>query len=217
MLECSRTSIDSRPDSGRAALRARLGMALAGMAWAVTLALTPPALAGGPTTIDATNGGVLVRGGAPLPQFNIDFLNTGLGSALALPGGNGGDLTISLKSPGSSVLDMLFSPRPQLGISVDPSTGASRGYAGIAWNVFAFSGISGSLGFAGSVTQPGPEDPTRRLLGPPLALHSTFSLGYSFGGNDSLSLSLDHATMPDFLSDHSVDFDNIRLQYGVHF
>jgi len=197
---------------------------LGGAAWcgriavAATLAVAcwGPALADGPASASSTNGVALVRGGAPLPDFQIDFLSDFGNSALALPGANTGNLDIAVTSPDHSVLHFLFSPRPQFGFSVDRDTGTGRGYAGLNWNVFEFSGITGSLSFAGSLTRPSVDDPTRRLLGPPLALHSTVELGYQISDEHSLSLSLDHATTPDFLNDHG-DINNIRLRYGLHF
>ena len=48
-----------------------------------------------------------------------------------------------------------------------------------------------------------------------MALHSTFELGYHFGAQNSLSLSLDHATATDFLNER--DDNNISLRYGLHF
>jgi hypothetical protein len=211
------TRLDGRNGSvgarGRAAVSWR---ALAAMAVILAIAGTGPAVAAGLTSAASTDGISLVRGGAPLPDFHIDFLSDLGTSPLALPGANTGDLDIALTSPDHSVLHLLFSPRPQFGFSLDKDTGTSRGYAGLNWNVFGFSGISGTLGLAGSMTRPSADDPTRRLLGPPLALHSTFELGYQFGNQDSLSLSLDHATAPDFLNEHG-DINNIRLRYGLHF
>jgi len=209
-LECRAGSVGAR---GAAAGLWRL---LAATAAILAIAAAGPALAGGPVSAVSTNGVGLVRGGAPLPDFQIDFLSDLGTSPLALPRANTGDLDIALTSPDHSVLHFLFSPRPQFGFSLDKDTGTTRGYAGLSWNVFGFSGISGNLGLAGSVTQSGPEDPNRRLLGPPLALHSTFELGYQFGSQDSLSLSLDHATTPDFLNEHG-DINNIHLRYGLHF
>jgi len=174
------------------------------------------ALAEGPALASATNGVNLVRGGAPLPDFQFNFLSDLGTSPLALPGANTGNLDIAVTSPDHSVLHFLFSPRPQFGFSVDRDTGTGRGYAGLNWNVFEFSGISGNLGIAGSLTRSSVDDPTKRLLGPPLELHSTFELGYQFGSEHSLSLSLDHATAPDFLNEHG-DINNIRLRYGLHF
>jgi hypothetical protein len=184
------------------------------LAAAVMLAAAQPVLAAGQTGPLADNGGILVRGGAPLPDFHLDLLDDLGVTPLALPGSTG-DLAISLTSPDQGMLHLLFSPRPQFGVSVDQGTGTARSYAGFAWNVFEFSGISGNFGLAGSLTQIGTEDPTRRLLGPPLALHSTFELGYHFGAQNSLSLSLDHATATDFLNER--DDNNISLRYGLHF
>lgn len=192
---------------------ARRGAGVLSALGALLLAL--PAFAGGPVAGPMSNGGLLVRGGAPLPDFQISFLDNLMGSPLSLPGGSTGGFTIALRSPDQGVLHMLFSPRPQFGISLDRDTGTSRSFAGFAWNVFDIYGVSGNLGLAGSLTQIGAEDPNRHLWGPSLALHGTLEFGYRIDDQNSLSLSLDHVTTPDLFNERTDN--NISLRYGLHF
>jgi hypothetical protein len=195
---------------GRRTLRS-VGLALLG----VTLAW--PAMAGGPTRT-ATNGDMLIRGGAPLPEFHLDFpsLNGGVADSLSQPGDQ--DLEISLTAPGQGVLHFLFSPRSQFGLSLDRATGTSRSYAGLTWNIFDSNGLFGNVGLAGSVTRPGADDPAGHLMEPSLAMHSTLELGYRLGEQHSLSLSLDHVRTTDpFAVDHGDLGDNLRLRYGYRF
>src|SRR5919201_1586831 len=93
------------------------------------------ALAGGPASPLSGNGGILVRGAAPLPEFHLNFLleeptRRGL---QPLPGGD--NLEIALTSPDTGVFRFLFSPRAQFGFSLDKFTGSRGGYAGLTWNV----------------------------------------------------------------------------------
>jgi hypothetical protein len=169
-----------------------------------------PALAAGVTPL-----GLLVPGGAPRPELRREFTSP-LAGPPALAPGNDGDLEISLTSADRSVLHFLFSPRPQLGMDVDRETGVSRSFAGLSWNVFDNAGFYGNLGLAGSLTRSGPEELNRRLFGAPLALHSSFEFGYQIGNNNSLSLSVDHASTPDFLNDRN-ELNNLRLRYGLKF
>jgi hypothetical protein len=181
------------------------------------LLLAAPAWAGGPAPATATNGGDLVRGGAPIPDFHVDLTGPGLLLAEPRPTADQGHLEISLGTPDNSgVLSFLFSPRPQFGGSLDRTTGTSRSYLGLSWDVFRGEGFYGSVGIAGSLTRPGAEEPSRSLLGPPVALHGTLELGYHLGEQHSLSLSLDHARTPDLAGGGDVG-DRLRLGYGFRF
>lgn len=184
--------------------RAALGAALVA---ALLLAAAPANAQGG-------GGGVLVPGNAPLPEFHLNFPNLML-EPLGSPA-TGDNLQISLTSPDRGVVSFLFSPRERFGMQQDASTGTSRSYAGLSWNLFSNDGFFGNLSLAESVTRPGPEEMYRRYLGPTVAMHSGFELGYQIGDGHSLTLSLDRATAPDPFSDRT-ELDNLRLRYGLKF
>ncbi|HXQ51747.1 MAG TPA: hypothetical protein VN802_11685 [Stellaceae bacterium] len=187
-------------------LRRRARAGLGAWAFAAVVLAASSASAGG--------GGMLVPGNAPLPEFRLNFpdpLSEPFG-----PSSSHGDLQISLTTPGKGVIQFLFSPRSRFAITTDPETGASRSYAGLGWNLFDSDRFFGTLSLAGTLTRPGTDEFYRRSLGPPLALHSTFEFGYQFGDRHSLTLSLDRATTPDFLSERS-ELDNFTLRYGVKF
>jgi lipid A 3-O-deacylase len=183
-------------------------LALAGMG---------PVWAGGQTTQLAVSPGPLARGGAPLPEFHLNFL---LEDPLRQPpAGQAGtdNLEIALSAPDSGVFRFLFSPRPQLGLSLDHATGGNRGYAGVTWNLFDSDTVYGNFGLAGTY-DPGsaaPNDPLRRPLGPPLMLHGAIEFGYHLGDQHSLSLSLDQGRAADFRG--SSEADNLHLRYGLRF
>jgi hypothetical protein len=196
--------LGSRRDGRRALLGAEiLALLVLGMSQAVAAGASVPAV-----------GGSLVPGGAALPEFRLDFPDRL--SGMPSPAVSYGGLDISLTSPDRSVLEFLFSPRSQFGITTDPDTGTSRSYAGLSWNVFDNRGFFGNLGLAGSMTHVGPEEMYGRLLGPPLALHSSFEFGYQLGSQHSLTLSLDHSSAPDVLSDHG-ELNELQLRYGLKF
>jgi hypothetical protein len=157
----------------------------------------------------------LVRGGAPLPQFNTSFpIQIGNPDPVGAPKS---DLEISLTSPDHSVLRFLFSPRSLAGVT--PSVGTTGGvqYSGLAWNIFDSDKMFGSVALTGAVTRPLNTDPTNRLYGPLISLHSTFELGYAFDPRSSLSFDIDHANAAPLLGDRYVPGENLRLQYGYHF
>jgi hypothetical protein len=195
-----------------ASWRAALMIAAAAPAAA---AATRSAWAGGQTQPVAGNGNALVPGSAPLPEFHLDFiLDDPAGHSLAAPGT--GNLEIALTSPDSGVFRFLFSPRPQFGFNLDPTTG-NRGYAGLTWNLFDGNHLFGNFGLAGSYADPGaPNDPLHRPLGPPIMLHGALELGYHIGTQHSLSLSLDQGRAPAAGLGGETS-DNLRLRYGLRF
>jgi hypothetical protein len=168
------------------------------------------------TAMPARADGALVPGAAPLPEFRINFPDL-VPAPIGPPPPS--DLSISVTSRDHSVIHFLFSPRSEFGTATDLQTGTMRSYAGVSWNLFDKGGFYGNLGFAGAVTQPGLEDTLARnwrYFGPPLALHSTFEIGYQLGDGHSLTLSLDRASEPSMLSDR-YELDNFTLRYGLKF
>jgi hypothetical protein len=164
---------------------------------------------------DGAYSGALVRGGAPLPQFQLNFPSSSGLHQQALPAG---DLEIALTSPNKGVFSFLFSPRAQIGRNSDEATGTSRNLAGLNWNVFQADRFYGGFGFSGSFINPQTDDPLHRAVtGSPLALHGTLQLGYQLGEQQNLSLSFDRARNSDFSTDRGELGDNFRLGYGLRF
>jgi len=185
---------------------------------AIALILVAASFAGSARAENASAVGgnaALVRGGAPLPQFN---------TSIPIPIGNPdpvgaakSDLEISLTTPDHSVLHFLFSPRSVAGQTPGFGATAGSGYAGLAWNIFDNNGLFGSIALSGAVNHRLNNDPTSRLYGPLISLHSTFELGYSVGPRQSLSFDVDHAQAAPVLGDRNIPAENLRLQYGYHF
>ena len=175
-----------------------------------------PARAGGHPPPPPGRANTLVPGSATLPDFPLDFiLDDGARRSLT-PAGSGGNLEIALTSPDNGVFRFLFSPRPQFGFNLDRGTG-NRGYAGLTWNLFDSDRLFGNVGLAGSYADPGaPPDPLHRPLGPPIMLHGALELGYHFGAQHSLSLSLDQVRAPDARLGGETS-DNLRLRYWLRF
>jgi hypothetical protein len=171
---------------------------------AAAAAFAVPALADGITM----GGGALVRGGAALPRFNPSFpIDIGPG-----PSATASDnLEISLTSPDHSVLRFMFSPRIVSGETYGFGSTVTGNYVGLAWNIFDNDRFFGSIALTGAVNRQALDDPSRRLYGPLMSMHSTFELGYSFNAQQSLSLSVDHASPAPYFG------NDLRLRYGFHF
>ena len=186
-------------------------LALLALGWAGTAAAADQ-------TQPAGQGGVLVRGGAPLPEFHLNFAIDDPVRQAAQPPIVGDNLEIALTSPSDGVFHFLFSPRPQFGFGYDRMTASNRGFAGLTWSLFDNDRLFGSVGLAGSY-DPGsynPYDPLRRPLGPPLMVHGALELGYQLGQQHSLSLRLDEGRAPD-LRPNGENSDNLSLRYGLKF
>ena len=195
-------------------MKRRLAFALAGALAAVAAGPLAIGQARADNMLSVGNS-ALVRGGAPLPQFNTSFpIQIGNPDPVGAPKS---DLEISLTSPDHSVLRFLFSPRSLAGAT--PSVGNTIGtqYSGLAWNLFDTNKMFGNFALTSAVTRPFGNDPTNRLYGPLISLHSTFELGYAFDPRSSLSFDIDHANPAPLLGDRNVPGENLRLQYGYHF
>jgi hypothetical protein len=194
----------------------RIGIQLPTIAaLAAFLALAAPAFADGTSV---TYAGTLVRGSAPMPQFQLAFPGENAGSpAIA---GNVDNLEIDVTSANKSVFSFLFSPRAQWGSNYDTASGTTSSAAGFNWdNRLWGSRFYGGFGLAGSVLTPGADDPSHRFQGLSPALHGSVHFGYALGGEQDLLLSFDRARSADFSFDtnHGELGDNLRLNYGVRF
>jgi len=182
-------------------------------AWilAALLALAAPAFAVGASV---TYAGTLVRGGAPMPQFQLAFPDTDSGKMANF----GGNLQIDVTSPDKSVYSFLFSPRPQWGSNYNAATGTTSSTAGFTWNDrLGRSRFYGGFGLVGSVLNPGADDVAHRFQGSSPALYGTVHFGYELSGEQDLFLSYDRARTMDFTTDRGELGDNLRLNYGVKF
>jgi hypothetical protein len=185
---------------------------LAGAALVTLVVSTGTAFAGGQTQ-SINLGGTLQRGGAPLPEFHLDFLPS---PSPAPTLGGSGNLEIALATPDTNGFSFLFSPRPQFGLGFDRATAANRAYAGLTWNLFDSSTVFSNIGLAGSYdVGSAPNEPPRRFFGPPLMLHGALQFGYHLGEQQSLSLSLSQEHAPELRGGEASD--NLRLRYGLKF
>lgn len=182
---------------------------------ALALALAGQARAAETSTVTLTNGGTnLVPGGAPAPEFHMDFmLNNPAGGAQ----GSSQNLEVSMPTTNNATLRMLFSPRPQFGVGVDPISGTNRAYAALTWNWFNDHSLYGNFGVGGSFDQPAiaGTDPTHGAPLAPLMFHSAVEFGYSFSGQNSVSFSVDQGVVP--RSSGAEPVDNFMLRYGLKF
>jgi hypothetical protein len=189
---------------------------LALLVFALGLALGAPARADGTDATAAPASSALVRGGAAMPQFTGNF-PMDFGSPVMAPSSSGANLQSTIESSSDSVLHFLLTPQTLSGQSFGFNPAASNSYAGVGWNVFQANRLYGSIMFSGAANGIAGDDPTRRLYGPLLSLHSTLELGYDVGAQQNLSLAFDKAAPAPYAGDRSAYGEYLRFQYGYHF
>ncbi|HLJ62893.1 MAG TPA: hypothetical protein VKT70_02225 [Stellaceae bacterium] len=199
----------------------RSGIGWLGMV-AACLGVAAPAYAGGaaaptpvatPAPINATSV-ELLPGGAPLPEFGLNFVIDDPQRFGMRPAGPNGNLDISLTSPDKGVLRFLFSPRSQFLSSADPTSGSNSTYVGLTWGLFDSHSLFGNIGVAGTYKTNGFDDSHTLPL---FSVHGAVELGYSLGQQHSLSLTLDRGHAFDPTSERIETIDNLRIRYGYKF
>jgi hypothetical protein len=196
----------------------RRGLVLAGALALAGLLVAEPVFAADQVQPFTVNGGTMVRGGAPIPEFHLNFQLNNPGRMEIEPPGSDGDLDVALTTPDTGVFHFLFSPRPQIGYGFDQLTGVNRGFAGLTWSLFNTNSLFGSVGLAGSLDTDTslPNDPLRRSLAPPLMLHGALELGYRLGDQHNLSLRFDEGRSPELRLNGETS-DDFQLRYGLKF
>ena len=170
-------------------------------------------------TIDGNTGDLVPGLAAAAPVFHMDFLLDDARRLSEATLGTTRDLEISLTSPNNSVFRFMFSPRAQFGFGYDPVSGASRGYAGLTWDLFTENSIYGRLGLASSFDAGGLGGglPERRMQIAPVTFHGAIELGYRFDQKNSVSLAIDQGVVPIARGNNPETVDNFVLRFGRKF
>lgn len=198
----SANSPQVQPDFGPAAAAARGGH-VQGMraptALAALLALfAPPAMAG----VDELRLG--------LSAHDISFLGHGKEDGID------GNAEVLFDSP--AFLDVLWAPRPHVGLSVNSVGDTSQLYAGLTWSVTPFERvfIEFSLGGAvhdGTLSSSSPSD---KQLGSRALFRESLSLGFRIDERNSVSVMFDHESNAG-LAEHNAGLNNLGVRWGYRF
>ncbi|NQW00134.1 MAG: acyloxyacyl hydrolase [Rhodospirillales bacterium] len=110
---------------------------------------------------------------------------------------DGMDTNLEVLFASPEFLDVIWSPRPQLGINYNTSGDTSQAYMGLEWEYGFWDGWFASFGFGGAVhdghlvgDKAGKTD--RKSLGCRLLFREALNLGYRFGGRHAVMVQLDH-------------------------
>ena len=127
-----------------------------------------------------------------------------------------GNFELLFASP--AVLDVIWSPRPHIGFSINSEGNTSQLYAGLSWDwSFAGNWFAGfSLGGAVHDGETRTAEPDRKELGCHLLFRESVEVGYRFDGRHGLSVFLDHISNAR-LCDANEGLETVGIRYGYRF
>jgi lipid A 3-O-deacylase len=130
--------------------------------------------------------------------------------------GYDGNLEILFTSP--DFMEVVWAPRPHLGITVNNSGHTSQAYFGLTWEWDIWEGIFGGVSWGGSVHNGKTRtmELDRKELGCRLLFRESFYLGYRFTDHHNVQLHLDHISNAK-LCDTNEGLDNFGIRYGYLF
>jgi lipid A 3-O-deacylase len=121
-------------------------------------------------------------------------------------------------SPQNAFFDVIFSPRPHLGTSINTRGATSQFYTGLTWHINLCSWLFFELNFGGE-THNGKlkhRSKKRKALGSRLLFREGVALGVQFANHHSLSILLDHASNAK-LARPNPGLTGFGLRYGYLF
>ncbi len=127
-----------------------------------------------------------------------------------------GNLEVLFVSP--DFMEVVWSPRPHLGITVNSVGDTSQAYFGLTWEWDIWEGIFGGVSWGGSVHDGKirTQELDRKELGCRLLFRESFYLGYRFDEHHNMQFHLDHISNAK-LCDTNEGLDNFGVRYGYRF
>ena len=148
-------------------------------------------------------------------RHDIDFLGDSLEP--------GQDINAELLFASPGFLDLAFSPRPHLGVSVNTEGATSQLYAGLTWTIRApHRGLLGRLWFSpflGGTVHNGELrslDPEEKSLGSRVLFRLGGEIGVDVTQRISVSVVYDHASNAN-LADENEGLNNVGVRVGWRF
>lgn len=134
------------------------------------------------------------------------------------PAGPDANLEILFGSPG--FLDVIWSPRPHIGATLNPDGATSKGYLGLTWDWAATDRVFAEVSLGGSVHNGKLESlsagPDEKALGCRVLFRESVSLGYRMTDHYNVSVMADHVSNG-YLCDTNPGLDTVGLRFGYRF
>lgn len=130
----------------------------------------------------------------------------------------GTDINAEVLFTSPEFLEVVFSPRPHLGITVNTGDDTSQVYAGLTWDWTFWDPffVEGTLGFAVHDGETDIESREKKALGCKLLFRESVSLGARFLDSHSISASLAHISNAK-LCEKNEGLDTFGVRYGYSF
>ena len=130
--------------------------------------------------------------------------------------GYDGNLEVLFVSP--DFLDIVWGPRPHLGVTVNSSGDTSQAYMGLSWEWSFWDNWFAGFSLGGAVHDGKLETlrTDRKELGCRVLFRESVELGYRFGGGHGISGFLDHISNAS-ICDHNEGLENFGIRYGYLF
>ncbi|MGB0682725.1 MAG: acyloxyacyl hydrolase [Magnetovibrionaceae bacterium] len=132
--------------------------------------------------------------------------------------GYSGNLEVLFESP--DFLDIIWAPRPHLGVTGHTKGDTHQAYFGLTWDVDFLDDFFLDLSFGGSVHTGNLEyefgQENQKNLGCRLLFRESIALGYRITANHNISAHLDHISNASLCSENE-GLDNLGLRYGYRF
>jgi lipid A 3-O-deacylase len=132
---------------------------------------------------------------------------------------SGTDINGELLFVSPSFLEVLWSPRPHLGVTVNTDGNTSHAYAGLTWEVPVFSTgffVDGNLGLSVNDGRRDTDDSDRKSLGSPVLFRLGAALGYNLTEKVNVSLQYEHMSNA-YLANENEGMDNFGIRLGYRF
>jgi lipid A 3-O-deacylase len=137
----------------------------------------------------------------------------------------GSDVNFEMLFTPPAALQIIGSPRPHIGATINTSGNTSDAYFGLTWGIallqslFGWSPnvfLNGSLGGAIQDGYTGTAPPGRKDLGSPVLFHLSTELGYQVTPRFSFSAYLEHMSNAD-LATHNAGITSAGARLGIKF
>lgn len=118
------------------------------------------------------------------------------------------------RSPSFSLIEVLGSPRPSIGISINNKNDTSQFYTGLNWDLRAFDLLFLSVGLGGAVHngELQSSDPERQRLGSRALFRAAIAAGINFNKRMNVSVLFDHVS-----NGHTAAPNNGLEKLGIQF
>jgi len=126
------------------------------------------------------------------------------------------NIEVLFKSP--SMFDVVYSPRPHLGATLNSAGNTSQAYLGLTWDweFYRYYFFNFSLGGAFHTGEKVTDDPKKKSLGCSVLFRESLDLGYKVSGRHSVMFHLDHISNAKLCSTNE-GLEAFGLRYGYNF